>query len=165
MKEPQLIGEILLQQQLITELDLDKGLKIQQQIGGRIGSILVRSGTLSENKLLAALNQQLDIPRLDHEEVPPSTQQLLDLTEEFDLSVDWQLDQKVLIWRKEDDSLLYCAKELFSDSLADALSILIGKENTISPVLTSSQQLDKLLHQLESSSDRDFDILDADDDS
>jgi len=158
MNHPNLIGEILLQQQLITQQDLTKALLIQEKIGGRIGSILIRSGSLSENKLLDALHLQLGIGRLGIEAQVPNAKQILSQIEKLNISIDWLLDQKIIIWSNTDEnSFLYCSKDHLSDLLHDTLQILLGKY-TATPVLVSGQQLDKLLVQLESLNGHDEDM-------
>ena len=47
------IGEFLLQRGLITRQDLDKALSFQRQYKGRLGSVLVRLGALSEDPCFA----------------------------------------------------------------------------------------------------------------
>ena len=64
------LGELLVERQVATAQDVAKALAFQQQYGGRIGSILVRLGALSEESLLPVLGQQLDIPLLAAEEWP-----------------------------------------------------------------------------------------------
>lgn len=161
MNQFQLIGDLLLQQNLITESDLSKGLLIQERIGGRIGSILVRSGSLSENKLINALHSQLQLPRLGEEVALPSLTQLLDTSTSLEISLDWQLDQKVIFWETEDSNrLYYCAKELFADTLMDSFRILFpGHEPE--PVLSTAQQLERLIQQLDAASNTDEDIHDT----
>ena len=44
------IGALLLERNLITPQDLDKSLAFQRQFKGRIGSVFVRVGALSEDE-------------------------------------------------------------------------------------------------------------------
>ena len=53
--QSRLIGELLLEQGAITDLDLKKSLDIQASVGGLLGSILIRAGALSEEVLLQTL--------------------------------------------------------------------------------------------------------------
>jgi general secretion pathway protein E len=64
------LGELLVERQLATGNDVAKALAFQQQFGGRLGSILVRLGALSEETLLPLLAEQLGIPLLDSAECP-----------------------------------------------------------------------------------------------
>jgi general secretion pathway protein E len=55
------LGQIFLEQKLITEEQLEEGLKIQEEKGGLIGEILVRKKLLSETALLKALGIQYNM--------------------------------------------------------------------------------------------------------
>lgn len=57
-----LIGEQLVDAQLISSEDLGRALKCQQGAGGRLGSILIRMGVLSESTLLEFLSQRYGVP-------------------------------------------------------------------------------------------------------
>ncbi len=147
---PVLIGELLLQQQLISEQELDKALALQTQVGGRIGSLLVRSGNLSENKLLMALHQQLGFPRAGHEIHLPENQQIKQTAENLEISLDWLLDHKIFIWKAEDNNqqLYYCSRSLLDDQTHEALRIAASNLE-LTPVLATGQQLEKQFHHLE----------------
>ncbi len=56
------IGELLLQQGLITPDRLGAALAAQAQLGARVGSILVEFGYLNEDVLARALSHQLGVP-------------------------------------------------------------------------------------------------------
>ncbi len=55
------LGQILLELKLVTQEQLDEGLKIQEEKGGLIGEILVRKKILSETGLLKALGIQYNM--------------------------------------------------------------------------------------------------------
>ena len=57
-----LLGELLLDAGLVGAADLERGLALQQKIGGRIGSVLMRIGAVSEDNLLQVLSRQLGLP-------------------------------------------------------------------------------------------------------
>lgn len=59
------IGEILLQNNMITEEQLQYALKIQKSKGKRIGDMLVELGYISEQELAIALSERLNIPYAD----------------------------------------------------------------------------------------------------
>lgn len=56
------LGDLLLQEQLITPQLLDKALHLQSATGKRMGAILVDKGWVSEGDLLKTLSKQLNIP-------------------------------------------------------------------------------------------------------
>ena len=59
------IGDLLVQNQILTEPQLQQSLDRQRQTGMRLGRVLVELGFVEENKFLAFLAQQLDIAFVD----------------------------------------------------------------------------------------------------
>ncbi|MBU1061160.1 MAG: type II secretion system ATPase GspE [Candidatus Omnitrophica bacterium] len=56
------LGQILLNENIITESELQKALEVQKKEGARLGEILVNLGLVSENDIVVALAKQLSIP-------------------------------------------------------------------------------------------------------
>ena len=56
-----LIGEILLEISELDPVSLEKGLALQQEKGGRIGEILLQQKAIQEIDLARALSQQLGL--------------------------------------------------------------------------------------------------------
>ena len=54
-----LIGQRLLAQGRINEDDIERACQLQESVGGRFGSALIKIGALSEDHLLNALSAQL----------------------------------------------------------------------------------------------------------
>ncbi|MDD5701451.1 MAG: GspE/PulE family protein [Dehalococcoidales bacterium] len=59
------LGEILIEQNLITQEDLDNVLEIQHNEGHRLGEILVNQGIVKIEDLLAILSAQYNVPIVD----------------------------------------------------------------------------------------------------
>lgn len=59
------IGEMLLKAGVIDGFQLNSALSHQRHWGGRLGSSLVKLGYVAEEKLLAFLAEQLNLPRVD----------------------------------------------------------------------------------------------------
>ncbi len=59
-----LFGELLLKNSFCDEETIKRALDIQKGYGGRIGSILLNMGVITEEQLLETLSQQLSIPYL-----------------------------------------------------------------------------------------------------
>lgn len=57
-----LLGEILINEGMINATQLEKAIDIQKREGGRLGEILVKLGMVKEDRMVAALGKQLDIP-------------------------------------------------------------------------------------------------------
>ncbi|MGI9285363.1 MAG: hypothetical protein ACR2P1_08235, partial [Pseudomonadales bacterium] len=59
------IGDLLVQQQLITEQQLQDALRQQKVTGQKIGRTLIDLGLIEEDQLLRLLSRQLKIPFLE----------------------------------------------------------------------------------------------------
>lgn len=64
-----LIGSILEKKYNVDKSDIEKALQFQQRFGGVIGSILINMGIISEETLISALSEQLDIDKAQVEDV------------------------------------------------------------------------------------------------
>ena len=71
------LGDVLLEQELITDEQLRECLSIQRQSGSNLASVLVEKGYLDEEDLVVTLSEQLGIPhiRVAHYNIP---QEVLD---------------------------------------------------------------------------------------
>lgn len=63
------LGDILIQEGLISEADLREALEEQRRTGERLGEILVKRGYITSHQLGKALEKQLGIPYVDLSEV------------------------------------------------------------------------------------------------
>jgi general secretion pathway protein E len=66
-----LIGEILQTGFGVKKEEIDRALKLQPEIGGYLGQILINMGAINENVLIAALSQQLSFPIFDPADSKP----------------------------------------------------------------------------------------------
>lgn len=64
-KKPTKLGEMLLQAELIDQFQLESALSYHRNVGGRIGSALVKLGYISEETILDFLDRQSRFPRVD----------------------------------------------------------------------------------------------------
>ncbi len=109
------IGELLIAAGLISDGDVARGLAFQKQYGGRLGSILVRLGAVSEDRLLPILSAQLNIPALNESDLPVDPAVHLSAIRESGFPIDWWVDQDALPWIA-DGALWVAAKDpLVSD--------------------------------------------------
>jgi general secretion pathway protein E len=142
----QLLGQLLLQRQLITEKDLEKALALQQQISARLGGLLIRVGALSEDALLPVLAEQLDMPLLQADELPDIAL-LSHWLGVQDLPLDWWLDQEVLAWESADGRILCVARDPLDTSLVEVIERRFA-DRTPTWRLLRNHHLDQLLDRL-----------------
>ena len=77
------LGEILIEDGILTREDLQEALENQKKDGGMIGQILVRLGFISEENLIAALGKQLNMPYMPLMNYAINTQTVQLLNEKF----------------------------------------------------------------------------------
>ncbi len=115
------IGELLVERQLATRADISKALAFQHQFGGRLGSILVRLGALSEESLLPVLAVQLDMPLLESAEWPQDAAAIRRVAEASGLVVDWWVDNGVVAWEVEGAGIVLVARDPLDPSINEIL--------------------------------------------
>ena len=59
------LGDLLVEEGIVTELQVDQALNAQKNSGRKLGATLIDLGFLSEHQMLTFLSQQLDIPLID----------------------------------------------------------------------------------------------------
>lgn len=94
--QPQRLGEMLLQAAQVGSTELAQALELQRNHGGRLGSILVRLGALSEEALYVALAQQLGCSLVDRDQIEESAVHAG--VSAWQLSQDWWIRQQALPW-------------------------------------------------------------------
>ncbi|MBR9857209.1 MAG: type II/IV secretion system protein [Gammaproteobacteria bacterium] len=77
------LGELLIEHDVISAQQLESVLQQQKREGGRIGTLLVQMGILSELELLGFVAEQLDLPLLDLNKVEIDSQAVKLLSEVY----------------------------------------------------------------------------------
>ena len=79
MAESERLGELLVREDLITPLQLQKALEETKRSGGRLGAELAKLGFLEENELTAFLSKQYGVPSINLKEfeIDPDVIQLI----------------------------------------------------------------------------------------
>ncbi|MGH8075365.1 MAG: GspE/PulE family protein [Lysobacter sp.] len=145
---PLLLGEILLAREAVRPADLERALELQARVGGRLGSLLVRIGAVSEDQLLEVLAEQLRMPLLGREiSLPPDPAQW-GLPEAEALSADWMLDRGALLWRDDDGAAWCVSRDPLSPPLQEALAYALPGV-AVQPALASSQVMERVLDALD----------------
>jgi hypothetical protein len=63
------IGDLLLQQGVITQAELEEALKYQVIFGGKLGTNLIEMGVLEEEDITNALSRKFKVPAVDRDEI------------------------------------------------------------------------------------------------
>jgi general secretion pathway protein E len=130
--------------------DIEKGLAFQRQFGGRLGSILVRIGALSEDNLLPVLAEQLRLTLLDTADLPAHAAELQGGVEASGLTQDWFLARQAVAWEDVDGTIHCVARNPLDSFLRETLAAAFPR-HALEWHLLRSQDLERLLKLLEQS--------------
>ncbi|MEW7866411.1 MULTISPECIES: GspE/PulE family protein [Aeromonas] len=139
------IGERLIAKGAIGREDLERALEVQRQAGGRLGSILVRMGAVSEDAVLRSLSEQLGYPCVEPAHMPAPLdiyQCLLPLP----VRLEWWLDNDALLW-EVDGQLQLVAKDPLETQLQDLIAYLFAGR-PVQYWLARTQDIDALVDQV-----------------
>ncbi|MEO7251997.1 MAG: ATPase, T2SS/T4P/T4SS family [Arenimonas sp.] len=144
---PALLGELLLQDGLVGAADLERGLLLQGKIGGRLGSVLMRTGALSEDSLLQVLSRQLGLPVVGLDLQLPDEEVLRVGASLAPAGLDWLIDQQALVWPNSDGGLSCAARDPLLPSLREGLRHAFPGSR-IQYCLCRAQDLERMLDAL-----------------
>jgi len=141
------LGQILLTTGDVTANDLSKALSIQENIGGKLGSILIRIGAVSEELLLDNLAQQLNLTVLGKQCMLPEIQKLHHFMTESAIQFDWFVDQSVIVWQDQ-EKIICCCRDPLLNSIRETIRYFYPQQS-IHYVLIANQMLEAVLTQLQ----------------
>ncbi|TAN41371.1 MAG: hypothetical protein EPN25_05220 [Nitrospirae bacterium] len=133
-KQKKKLGEILLEAGLIDELQLRSALSYQSEWGGRLGSVLIKKGFVTEKDMLGVIVRQYGINTISLESIQPPTDAVLKL-------VRIDIAKKFGIFPVEFDgkTLLIAIADPTDLKILDDLSFMIGVR--IKPVLALESEI------------------------
>ena len=142
-----LLGEMLTARGLVSSEDVEKALKIQAAVGGRVGALLVRIGAVSEDQLLQVLAEQLGVVYLRNTEDLPDNLLVFQFMSQGPIKLDWFIDHSVLLWElgQDGDQELCClAQDILDHGLTEILNYFYP-QRPVRFFISANHQLDKLL--------------------
>lgn len=122
------LGELLLTRGQVKPADVEQALAFQRQHGGRLGSILVRIGALSEQALFETLALQSGLSL-----VKPSELDLDAMRADMaatPLPARWLLDRRVLAWRDIEGAWHFASDDVSDGDVLEGLAGVIGLDRT-----------------------------------
>lgn len=143
----QRIGELLVARGLVSTADVGKALAFQQQFGGRLGSILMRLGAVSEESLLPVLADQLGMSVLTSDEWPGDLATVNAVVARLGLPLDWWLDHGVVAWAVDGRGVLAVARDPLDPGVNELLGRCLGGQPWAWR-LARAQDLDRLVDLL-----------------
>lgn len=136
------LGELLLKEGIITQVQLEQAIRVQKQEGGRLGEILIRLGILKEEQAVAALGKQLNIPYFSPgTELKPALDQNLDTL----IAKDYAIKNTVLPLSLTLNSLTVAICDPLDIILIDNLRKLTAHE--INPVIAAKSDINKAIER------------------
>lgn len=142
-----MLGQMLLAEGVVGEADLERALELQARLGGRLGSVLMRIGALSEDTLLATLGRQLDLPVMGVDVPHPHEEAVRELASHAPAGIDWLIDQQLLVWPDDGEGLLCATRDPLSATLRDAMRHAFPGR-AVRYCLCRSQDLERMLDTL-----------------
>lgn len=142
------IGIRLLEKQLISQGDLEKALNYQKKIGGKLSSILVRIGAISEERLLEGYQEISDFAYIPYSHLREQIPSFTEICEELELDEDWWIDQEVFCFREKDNFYLVSTQNL-EDSILELIENRLGGE-VIHRAISSRNFLERIFDELSS---------------
>ncbi|MDE0174805.1 MAG: GspE/PulE family protein [Defluviicoccus sp.] len=122
---------------------MDKALQIQRSIGGKLESILVRSGTISEDLLLLRLAELQDAIYLRNAEDLPDGEDVYRFISQSPIRKEWFFDNGALMWRQ--DGCLFCiARDILDHGVRATLAYFYSGEK-VTLCLAANHQIERLL--------------------
>ena len=141
-----MIGQMLIARGLVGPAELERALELQADMGGRIGSLLVRIGALSEEQLLAVLSEQLEIPLAGRDVVLPELDAWVVPGDE-PVAVDWMQDRGVLLWQDPEGGVICASRDPLDPALREAIDYLVPSvpvRHALAPAQLMENMLEKL---------------------
>ncbi|MHB8882023.1 MAG: GspE/PulE/PilB domain-containing protein [Thermodesulfovibrionales bacterium] len=133
-KQKKKLGEILLEAGLIDELQLRSALSYQSEWGGRLGSVLIKKGFVTEKDMLGVIVRQYGINTISLESIQPPTNAVLKL-----VRVDIARKFGVFPLEFDGKTLLIAVADPTDLKVLDDLSFMIGVR--IRPILALESEI------------------------
>ena len=137
------LGELLVERNAIQPSDLEKALYIQRTAGGKLGALLVRTGAISEDVLLATLSDQLGVVYLRDADDLPEQLDVYRFMSESLIKLDWFLDHATLLW-EQDGAICCAARDIREHALEETFNYFYPGEQ-ITYFLAPNHQIDRML--------------------
>lgn len=138
------LGRMLLEKGLISEDDLQKAVTYKESLGGKISSILMRIGAISEDNLLQFLSQNFNMQIVSPADLPGQPAPFLEIISRSTIEKDWWIDQDVLAWESPDGKIFFVTRDPLNDNIAEVLHRSFP-DSTLTPYLIRNYDLDKIL--------------------
>lgn len=125
-EEREKLGSLLVKYGLITEDDLNEGLKLQRLMGLKLGETLVKAGKINEENIQWVLSKQFDLPFVIVEHIQVDENLLQKLPKNF------LFDNKILPILETDDEICIVTDDIFNYGAFSFIENVLSKKVNIS---------------------------------
>ena len=150
-----LFGEILVDNNICKEEQVSEALSLQNEIGGKIGTVLLNSGSISEVQLFDTLSEQLNVKlysSLDRDDY-----QIIDID---NIPTAFFINNKIFPFEEDKETISLALDDVFK---LDAFSFIESKTNKqIKPFFIYSEELRQFENNYEMNNSGD--VFDVDED-
>ena len=150
-----LLGEILVEKGYCSIVDIDKALNLQSEIGGKIGTLLLNSGTISEIQLYDGLSYQLGV-----ELYSKLNRNNFNLIEIDDLSLSFFIKNGIFPFKETKDTIFVGVDDIFKSDIFSFIESKTYKD--IAPYFLYSDEVRQFENSYELSQEIDDFELDED---
>ena len=137
------LADLLVERSDVQQTDIDRAAQIQRSVGGKLGTLLIRIGAISEDLLLDRQAELLGAVRLREPEDLPDSADVYRFLAESPIKLGWFLDNAVLLWRRNQQ--LHCIARDFSEHSVLATITYFYPEEQVTFCLAARHQIDRLL--------------------
>ncbi len=120
------LGSLLMKYGLITEEDLNEGLKLQKLMGLKLGETLVKAGKINEENIQWVLSKQFDLPFVIIEHIQIDNALLQKIPKNF------LFDNKILPILETDDEICIVTDDIFNYGAFSFIENTLNKKVNIS---------------------------------
>lgn len=149
-KIEKLIGEILIDAGDISQQDLEQGMSVQSQVGGLIGTILVRLGVITEERLTEHLASQYGVMMLTERDIP-SIETALEVDVEGP-SNDWLAQYSTVFWLT-DNTVHIASKNPLDTMVQQMVMLYFASQPSVKWYFATSRLIESLLNKKKHSED------------
>jgi len=97
------LSDILLQDDIVTQADIDQARRLQTETGGLFSHALLRLGAVAEDDLLGAEARLYGLPRLKAADLPQDEALYRAARDTLGISLDWLTARQTVIWQDAGD--------------------------------------------------------------
>lgn len=160
------IGDILLSRNIIEAGDLTQAYRLQAEAGGLLGQALLRIGAVSEEDLIEAQSEQLDLPIMTSKEVSIEAEDYTRAIGILGFEPRWLLSRKCALWQYTGDRMPIhmIAQDILNPELREKIEVRCHRAGLeLKDYVASNQTVEMAMFHIRDKAQTDSDYLTDDD--